>query len=239
MQKTSKSSERRELLIKETLSPRSNNKNTKVLFIHGLESGPTSLKANTLHSHYKNFSCPHLTTPKNIWSSMAKIISEVRNFKPDMIVGSSYGSIILMLLLQFGVWDGPSIILACAMSLVAKHRMYLPLNVDTENIVIIHGLKDTICDIEPVRKMAHTYNIEMIELNDTHSLKSLCQEDYKLIKIIDRIMDKVILEPIIEYNRNIHSYYLLRLTFIMLWSLIKYPFSLFCSHLPEKQTLTL
>lgn len=216
-----------------------NNNHTKVLFIHGLESNPTGLKANILRSHYKHFSCPHLDSPRNLWSSLAKIIREVRIFKPDIIIGSSYGSIILLLLLQLGVWDGPSIIIACAMSLIAKHRMYLPLNVDTENIVIVHGLQDNLCDIRPVRRMAQQFNIEMIELNDTHSLKSLCQEDRKLIKLVDRIMDKVILEPIIEYDRSIKSYYLVRLTFILLWSVIRYPFNMCFTFQPEEQSLWL
>jgi len=200
--------------------------NTRVLFIHGLESGPTGLKANVLRQHYKHFSCPHLRSPKNLWKSLTIIIQEVRSFKPTIIIGSSYGSILLLLLLQMGIWNGPSIIIACAMQLLAKHRMYLPPNVNPNNILFIHGINDTLCDITYIRQMTSRHNIELIEYNDTHSLKTICTEpisDCTLIQYTTQMIDQSD-GGVIEDNRTISSY-LLKLTFIILWSVVRYPFN--------------
>lgn len=203
---------------------------TRVLFIHGLESGPNGLKANVLRDYYKHFSCPHLQTPKNLWASFATIIREVRLFKPDIIIGSSYGSILLMLMLQMGIWNGPSIILACAMHLIAKHRMFIPDGVNPDRILMVHGIGDSLCDIESVQKMAQAYGITLLEIDDTHSLKTICTDDsiqseYKITALIDKMVDRTMGDlPHVDLQTNV-STYIFRLTLVLLWALIRYPFN--------------
>lgn len=198
------------------------------MFLHGLESGPNGLKATILREAYRDFCCPHIQNPKNIWSAFTTVRREIRLFRPDIVVASSYGSILLMLLIQLGIWTGPSIILACALAEVAKHRMYLPDK--QQNMVIVHGIQDTVCDIAPVKKMADLYGIEMIELDDTHSLKSLCQEDKKLVGLIDRVMEDR-MDGLSAYERfdfvdgHSDAYYWGQLTLIVIWAMIRWPFN--------------
>lgn len=220
----------------------------RVLFIHGLESGPNGLKAQILRNYFEFFSCPHLETPKNLWSSFAKVIQEVRKFKPDIIIGSSYGSILLMLMLQMGIWKGPSIVLACAMQLIAKHRMFLPHSMNKEKVLLVHGKNDSLCDIESVRKMAHNYNINLIEIDDRHSLKSICvkkesETNAPIITFVNSMIDDfdtsdasdasdtsdAFYDTKIEFQSSI-STYLFKLTLILFWALIRYPFNLCLSN---------
>jgi len=192
------------------------------MFLHGLESGPNGLKAYSLKKEYKNFYCPNISNPKNIWKAFSIVRKAIIVFQPDIIIGSSYGSILLILLIQFGIWTkGRSIILACAMGLVAKHRMYFP--DDTKNIIIVHGLQDKICDIRPVRKMALQYNIEMIEIDDGHSLKTICDESKILINLINKLLEKE--NNYVCNNQRSELYYNVKLTIIIVWALLRWPFN--------------
>lgn len=69
----------------------------KILFLHGLESGPNSKKAKHLAKNGHNVYAPKL--PKESFSESVRIAQEiVDEVKPDCIVGSSRGGAVAMAL---------------------------------------------------------------------------------------------------------------------------------------------
>jgi predicted esterase YcpF (UPF0227 family) len=95
----------------------------RVLFFYGLESGVNGKKALYLSEHFANSYTPNLKSyylfPLSLWKSIIAIY----HFKPDIIVGSSFGGFIAMFLLQKQVWNGNAILLAPATGLLFKKRM--------------------------------------------------------------------------------------------------------------------
>ena len=67
----------------------------KVLFLHGLESGPRSLKSKFLRKKGHKVYAPRL--PKTSFSDSVRIAqSKIDKVKPDYIVGSSRGGAVAM-----------------------------------------------------------------------------------------------------------------------------------------------
>ena len=84
----------------------------RVLFIHGLESGPLGRKAVTLSNHPSlTVSIPAIS-PYNPWKSVLLLIRECECFQPDIIVGSSYGAFLAMCLYRLRVWTGPMLLMS-------------------------------------------------------------------------------------------------------------------------------
>ncbi|CAF4235488.1 unnamed protein product, partial [Adineta steineri] len=114
----------------------------RVLFFHGLESGIHGRKALYLAEHFPNSYTPNLKPYYLLPVSLWKAIKAIYTFKPDIIVGSSFGGFIAMLLLQARVWNGHTILLAPATGLLFKKRLWLPID-HKKNIVIVAGTNDT------------------------------------------------------------------------------------------------
>ena len=140
----------------------------KILYIHGLESGPNGTKPSILRNYFE-VSVPHMKHPYNIWQSMNLIIDNIYVFRPDIIVASSYGTIIAMLLMQFGVWTGPTLLLSTAMELFNHYRSWIPPQV---SVLVIHGDHDTLC---PTPRFTHRL------IGDDHKLKSICEGENPLL----------------------------------------------------------
>lgn len=124
----------------------------RVLFFHGLESGINGKKALYLAKHFPNSYIPNLKPyylfPLSLW----KAIIAIYRFQPDVIVGSSFGGFIAMLLLQTQVWNGNTILLAPATGLLFKKRMWSP-KVAKKNIVIVAGRDDTTVPLDELEKL--------------------------------------------------------------------------------------
>lgn len=153
----------------------------RVLYIHGLESGPFGRKAKIITQCTSiKVLVPHMKHPYNIWSSMNIIIDAIYDFQPEIVVASSYGTIIILLLIQFGVWSGPTILLSTAMGLLNHRRLYLPNQVNSSNgkipIMCVHGTRDTLCNINDVRTLVKSKDC-LISLDDDHRLNSICESN--------------------------------------------------------------
>jgi alpha/beta superfamily hydrolase len=97
---------------------------------------------------------------------------QVETFRPDVVVGSSFGGAVVVALLERGAWRGPTLLLAPA------QRHYpvperLPANVPT---YIVHGTRDDVVSIEGSRALARTGTAECVrlfEVDDEHRLQTL------------------------------------------------------------------
>ncbi|MBI5480512.1 MAG: hypothetical protein HY906_16765 [Deltaproteobacteria bacterium] len=84
----------------------------RILFLHGLESSPGGRKATWLAQRY-GAHVPALTTSD--WATArAQAEAAVREYEPDLIVGSSFGGALLLSLLQDGITRARAVLIAQA-----------------------------------------------------------------------------------------------------------------------------
>ena len=105
----------------------------------------------------------------NFEGCIAQHANLIQTDKPDVLVGSSFGGAVLVALLQRGLWDGPSLLLAQA-ALKRGLTTTLPKEVP---IWIVHGTGDTVVDVEDSRRLAADNSraeVNYLELDDDHSL---------------------------------------------------------------------
>jgi pimeloyl-ACP methyl ester carboxylesterase len=146
----------------------------RVLFIHGLEGGPGGHKARYLAERFETL------TPAMDTTDLEGCVSTQREalgaFRPDVVVGSSFGGALAVLLLQRGHWAGPTLLLAQASAIFAPTAS-LPQNVP---VLLVHGTGDEIIPVEGSRRLATTGTprlVRLVEVDDDHRLKSLLAGD--------------------------------------------------------------
>ena len=140
----------------------------RVLFIHGLESSPQSTKARVLAEHFEAFT-PAMQTD-DIEGCVATQADAISSFRPDVVVGSSFGGGVAVSLLQRGIWRGPTLLLAQA-ALRQGQACELPEEIP---IWLVHGSADDIVDPEDSRKLARAGSpekVRLIEVDDDHPLR--------------------------------------------------------------------
>jgi hypothetical protein len=198
----------------------------RVLFIHGLESGPNGRKARLLRLlGHKVFvpdmrllyrqsvrrgillsvigvaiglcithSLLHLYRGQLLMSCLAMAVlyfifrydldrgfakstllvtKEICKFHPDVVVGSSYGSAVLIRLIAIGVWTGPSLILSSVHNFL--HCNLIPVKPGGP-ILLVHGTGDHICSMHEVQKLTLRYlsagiNAKLVIEPDDHALR--------------------------------------------------------------------
>ena len=142
----------------------------RVQFIHGLESNTQGTKARFLASRFEALT-PAMNT-SDLEGSIATQASALREFKPDVLVGSSFGGAVAVALLARKLWRGPTVLLAPAAARLGM-RNHLPGDV---TVTVAHGVDD---DIVP---LAHSHGlvadtssarVKLIEVADGHRLQSL------------------------------------------------------------------
>jgi len=140
----------------------------RVQFIHGLESSPQSTKATVLAEHF-DARTPAMDT-NDFESCVAVQHAEIEAFHPDVLVGSSFGGAVAVALLQRGLWQGPTLLLAQAA------RRYdagaaLPEGV---SVWLVHGKDDDLVPTHESRALAETGSperVRYIEVEDDHPLR--------------------------------------------------------------------
>ncbi|HVM96673.1 MAG TPA: hypothetical protein VMT89_09805 [Candidatus Acidoferrales bacterium] len=152
----------------------------RLQFIHGLEGSPQGAKAQLFAQHFV------ATTPAMDTSNFAGCVAlhagVIESFKPEVLVGSSFGGAVAVALLQRGVWRGPTLLLAQA----AKH-FGLPLELPRDvPIWLVHGIHDDVVDIAESRELARSGSPELVklfEVDDDHSLHAMV-ESGRLIETV-------------------------------------------------------
>ncbi len=142
----------------------------RVLFIHGLESSPQGDKARYLAARFDALT-PAMDTG-DFPACLAQQAEAVRDFHPDVVVGSSFGGALAVLLLEGGVWRGPTLLLAQAIFRV-RDEAALP---DGAPVLLVHGTRDDVVPIEGSRRLARTGTpglVRLREVDDGHRLGGL------------------------------------------------------------------
>jgi alpha/beta superfamily hydrolase len=161
------------------------NRALRVQFIHGLEGSPQGAKAQLLAQHFTAVT-PVMDT-SDFEGCVALHAETIASFRPDILVGSSFGGAVAVALLQRRLWRGPTLLLAQA----AQHfglAAALPEGVD---VWLIHGRGDDVVDIEGSRALARSGTAELvrlIEVDDDHSLHATV-ESGRLIQVIRELSE--------------------------------------------------
>jgi predicted esterase len=141
----------------------------RVQFVHGLESSPQGTKARLFAAHF-DARTPAMDTA-DFEACVRVQAEELARFRPDVLVGSSFGGAVVVALLQRGLWRGPTLLLAQA----AAHyglELRLPENV---RVWLVHGLRDDLVPIEESRALARTGTpglVSLLEPDDDHPLSA-------------------------------------------------------------------
>jgi predicted esterase len=139
----------------------------RIQFIHGLEGSPQGAKARLLARHFDTLT-PAMDT-SDFEACVALHADALTTFRPDVLVGSSFGAAVAVALLQRGLWRGATLLLAQA-ALRRGARADLPPGVP---IWLVHGLRDELIDIEDSRRLAAAGapdRVVLHEVDDDHPL---------------------------------------------------------------------
>ncbi|NND60475.1 MAG: hypothetical protein HKN49_09435 [Gammaproteobacteria bacterium] len=143
---------------------------TRVQFIHGLEGSPQGHKARLLDSCFEARAAAMDTS--DFEGCVLLQADTINQFDPDVLVGSSFGGAVALALLQRGLWQGPTLLLAQA-GLRYGLPALLPAGVP---VWIVHGLRDVVIDPEDSRTLAahgDPQQVRLIEVDDDHGLFSI------------------------------------------------------------------
>lgn len=145
---------------------------SSVVFLHGLESGPTGTKAAWLRARYGAFT-PTLDTT-SFPAAVAGAAAAIAEHQPRVVVGSSYGGAVATRLVLDGVWTGPTVFIA-----PAAHRLGIDaaLPPGTRGIVI-HGDQD---DVIPLADSHHL----LAGAGEGIALWTIAGGDHRLNRILE------------------------------------------------------
>lgn len=139
----------------------------RVQFAHGLEGNPKGKKARLFESHFVA-SIPAMDT-RDFLACVETHATEIQRFKPDILIGSSFGAGVVVELMRRHHWNGPTLLLAQAASQMLPDAR-LPKNV---HVWLIHGKYDKVIDPQDSQNLAKTgtdHCVRIYEIDDDHSL---------------------------------------------------------------------
>lgn len=155
----------------------------RVQFIHGLESSPQGTKARLFATHFEAVT-PEMDT-RDFEGCVAVQSATLARFRPDVLVGSSFGGAVAVALLQRRLWMGPTLLLAQA-ALHYDLKCELP---DGVPVWLVHGRQDDIVDVEDSRRLAaagHPSFVRLLEVDDDHPLSQLVDSG-RLVELVTEI----------------------------------------------------
>jgi alpha/beta superfamily hydrolase len=157
----------------------------RVQFIHGLEGSPQGAKARLFAQHFTALT-PVMKT-HDFAACVDVQAATLESFRPDVLVGSSFGGAVALTLLQRGLWHGPTLLLAQA-ALRQGLSPFLPEGVP---VWLVHGVHDDVVDIEDSRTLARTGTpalVRLIEADDDHSLHGMVGSG-RLVEIVRELFE--------------------------------------------------
>ena len=139
----------------------------RVQFAHGLEGSPEGAKGRLFAEHF--MACTPAMDTRDFEACVELHSEALVSFRPDVLVGSSFGGAVVAELLARELWSGPTLLLAQA-ALRRSPSQRLPLGV---RVWLVHGTRDEVIDPEDSRRLAETGSadrVRLIEVDDDHSL---------------------------------------------------------------------
>jgi pimeloyl-ACP methyl ester carboxylesterase len=152
----------------------------RVQFIHGLESSPQGTKARLFAERF-TARTPAMDT-RDFEACVRVQAAELARFRPDVLVGSSFGGGVAVALLQRGLWRGPTLLLAQA----ALRQDLPPRLPEGVRVWLVHGLHDDIVPPEDSRTLARSGTpglVRLFEVDDDHPL-SATVESGRLVELV-------------------------------------------------------
>ena len=156
--------------------------NLRVQFAHGLESSPQGNKARLLSQHFLT-ETPAMNT-RDFESCVALHAGTAMRFRPDVLVGSSFGGAVAVALLERNLYRGPTLLLAQA-AVMYRASVRLPPNV---RVLLVHAPEDEVVPFAGSVQLAASGTqgmVELIERSDNHALSKLI-ESGELIELVKR-----------------------------------------------------
>lgn len=159
----------------------------RVQFIHGLEGSPQGSKARLLAAHF-DARTPEMDT-RDFEACVATQVRALEEFRPQLLIGSSFGGAVAVALLQRGLWRGPTLLLAQA----AQRLGLEPSLPQAVSVWIVHGLRDELVDPEDSRALARSGTpgrVQLRLLDDDHPLSGFV-EGGGLVRLVAEIAEDV------------------------------------------------
>lgn len=139
----------------------------KIMFLHGLESGPYGSKYQALKEMFGEITSPDCSGIKDESERLKIIQQEVRcNSEPFLVVGSSMGGLMALLFQQ----KHPDQVAGLVLCAPAVHRPAAK-NLELHRLpptVVIHGSRDEVVPLEASRSFGH----RLLVVDDDHRLSN-------------------------------------------------------------------
>ncbi len=157
----------------------------KILFLHGLESGPGGKKSRWLAERYGGCT-PQLTTG-DFLLALQQAREAIAALQPELVIGSSYGGALLLVLMQEGTWRGPALFLAQA-GVKFGFPAELPAG---SRAILIHSADDEVVPIAGSEALAAGGGpgVELIRVEGKGHRLEACVTDGTLEGAIARLLD--------------------------------------------------
>jgi hypothetical protein len=139
----------------------------RVQFVHGLEGSPQGSKARTLAAHFD--ACTPAMDTGDFDGCVRVQARALEEFRPDVLVGSSFGGAVAVALLQQGLWRGPTLLLAQA----ALRRGLEPRLPEGVRVWLVHAVQDELVPVEDSRALARSGTpglVRLLAVDDDHPL---------------------------------------------------------------------
>lgn len=144
----------------------------RLLFAHGLESGPVGKKSEALRA--AGFAlvapdCRGLELAARIDVLRAAIVAER---EPPLLVGSSFGGLAALRAAALAARDGHAVraLLLCAPALGLAPAEWAAELGPPARTELVHGLRDAVVPIGDSRRYAAAYGATLFEVDDDHRL---------------------------------------------------------------------
>jgi pimeloyl-ACP methyl ester carboxylesterase len=150
--------------------------NSKVIYLHGLESTSQSGKARQFAQKFPGMLTPDFTG--SFEERMEQLLPILGDQKEWTIIGSSFGGLMGTVFTCEHPTQVRKLILLAPALLRDQFASYLNLQPVSVPTVIVHGTKDDVVPQKPVREIAEKLftNLEYISVDDGHRLHQAFEE---------------------------------------------------------------
>ncbi len=150
--------------------------NTKIIYLHGLESTSQSGKARQFAEKFPGMVTPDFTGPfEERMKQLKPILGRKKNWT---IIGSSFGGLMGTVFTCEHPTQVRKLILLAPALLRDHFAAYLNLETVSVPTIIVHGTEDDVVPLESVRELAEKIftNLQYIVVNDGHRLHKAFEE---------------------------------------------------------------